>query len=504
MNTAFHQVFGLDNRRTYPIEFYGQKPKSMRILIFIIAIPITIVLITALTTLTSNVVTSFDLYGLMAMIIYCAVQFHKEGESESNTEILILFLVALAIRTAFCFLYNMEPYSDFLATYKRALRMSQEPISQWHDILNTTYTTTFSNITPYIIYETMIIKLFGDSYIPLQIINIVASAGTCVFVAKIAGAIWGKSKNRRAISLCGGYTMAVNPMALFYMSVLTCQHVATFLCFGALYFLICKPLKNTWANLGLCGILLAFSQLMRPEMSITIIAIVCYLIYLLIEFSANRSYKIQPVIRAVVGGALVFVLFWGINFGTDYVLRSSGIVSTPITKSNLLYKVLVGMNYDSSGKVNSSDMALIGNDQEMLAELKERLSSPVKVIKLIGMKINQNYATYGSSAYYFKDLPDDNIYMFVRYYVYLGVNNAFMLAMLISVLFSVLGWIKEMTKPSLFIFILMSGFVLVFLVIEIQARYLQIIFPLYAIFAAKTNSDTACKLKLKLRKTYLT
>ena len=482
------------------VESFSDMPYQRKLLIIIIAIPAAVVIFTALIYGISNVFSEFSLYSVLALSLFMLAVFHRDGDTVSGRDLLKLFTVALIVRTAFCFLYNLEPVSDFWKTYFRAQLLSEAPVSQWSDILHTAYTKTFPSITPYILYETFVIKLFGKGYVALQIINVICSSATCVFVAKIAESIFCRTNERkkRPTALCAGYLMVFNPVALFFISVLSCQHIAICLCLCALYFFICAPLKNNWFNIILGSVVLAFSHLMRSEMTVMIIAVGCFAVYRLFEILfKKKQHDAYAVLKIIAQAACIVITFRAVIFAVDALLLGLDIISVSISDTNLSYKVLVGINTASEGRFNSGDMELLLNGEfdKINEYVIERLKHPLELINLFSVKIKNNFADNSSVFYFDPNAQAGSVKSFIKDHVCTQMNNAYMLSLLFGLFFSVFAWIRKHKQSSVLFFIFMTGLICAFLIVEIQPRYLQILLPVYSVFAADGCMAAAEKIK---------
>lgn len=388
---------------------------------------------------------------------------------------IVVFLTAFFVRAVFCIIWNIAPDNDFLATYERAGILAVTPVSGWNSALGETYTEVFPYITPYIIYEAAVIKIFGSkSIIVLQLINILSSSGSCVLLYKIGTYVWGgvgKKTGRLA-----AWLYIWNPTVLFFMSVLTCQHIALFFLLLGIYIVIRQPWKKWIVNWLVAGIIMAVSNLFRPEILIVNIALFCIaIIYVLREKDVKKTVKFYGTY------ILSYMVFLGL---VNIMLMGNHIVDKSILNSNVAYKLLIGLNYEHHGTWNMEDAVMIAEDEEELWKLvRERIREPLKLGELAKEKI---YITWGEYTNYscHGNWDELSAKMYFQQNILSALCNGYMLFVIFFAFSKCVSLKKDLKTNEWFITIIMIGYCMVYILIETSNRYVYVFVPFFTLLAA--------------------
>jgi hypothetical protein len=249
------------------------------------------------------------------------------------------------------------------------------------------------------------------------------------------------------------------------MPVLTNQHSATCFFAAAIWCFYKKPIKNNWLNSALCAVLTAISQLLRPEMYVVLIAAAVICVYSIFK-SGNAVKKLTTLI-------VYIVVFFAVILSVNSILESNGIVHQSILKGNLKYKIAVGLNKETNGAWSAEDEQLIYDESALNEEFFERIKSP-------SMKMMYGKTSYQFGTYVYPWAMSENSPK-ISQIVYRRGSAAFMS---IAVIFAVLGLVLFKNKPIFPICMIFVGYMAVFAVIEIQARYNYLVVPLILVLAS--------------------
>lgn len=196
--------------------------------------------------------------------------------------------------------------------------------------------TSFSGLesfvqSPFIMYESFFIRLFGDATFVLKICNILYCGATAFFIYKLASTLFHEECGRIAAML---YALYIPNIVL--CSVLTNEHLATCLFYFACYLLIHKGLSHSYMW-GVAASLFALSNMIRPLGLFLIIVLVMYLVVVEVLQSAER----KKALFKIVG---VCVIFYGVHYGVSYALAKSSSLQYTFTDDRYVQSVLVGGN----------------------------------------------------------------------------------------------------------------------------------------------------------------
>lgn len=296
------------------------------------------------------------------------------------------------------------------------------------------------NITqlPFIIYESIVIRIFGDTVFVLQLCNILFCIGTVFFIYRIAAMIFGEECGRIASVFYALYIPNI-----FTSSLLTPESLAMFLFYFACYILLYRGLDHPYMWV-LSSILFAFSNMIFPMGLFFPIFITVYV--LLIEFFQSATK--QKALLKMIG---VLILFYSVHFGVSYGINTMGMSQYTISNETYVQSVLIGKT-QSEEKIPKNQSVT----EYMNQKLKEIEGERFKALKPV---MNQ-FSNEGTNSILFK----------YEKLIYIAVT-LFMAIALLHFL------IKKQQHEGYMLFVLLiSGYVLLRL-FQIDVAYYNIIMP---------------------------
>lgn len=369
-------------------------------------------------------------------------------------------------------LWTIVPVSDFQLTYDLSAALYRVPPSEWGSVLNqigTDYNGLWSAHLPFLLYQTLVFEVFGKSVTALQGMNLLESVLTCLLAAQTAKSLFGDKAGALA-----GWLFALNPTVLFFVPVLTNQHIATMFFMIALWAYFNRPFQRETLNGVFCGLALALSQLMRPEMYLVLIAFVVCLIYKLLGRPRPRK---KQIFKQILFVAVVFAVFFGCIWGLNEILIRSGTIHGSLFSGNLQYKLVVGLNQETGGLWNAADASLLYVPEQLGQTLSQRLSDPVSVVVLMVKKILYQMGSFGYSWSYI-----DRVSPAVqKFYICISQAGGSLLALSSG---AAILLRPSHRKRQALLLVVMAGFIAAFSLIEVQARYNFLFFSLFAVTAA--------------------
>ncbi|NGP58684.1 hypothetical protein FLT15_09980 [Paenibacillus thiaminolyticus] len=380
--------------------------------------------------------------------------------------ITILVVFSFAVRFIWIAIFQTPPVSDFKMMYDSAVNASNGIF----DFVHNSYYESWPYQLGFTFYQSIIIKIFGEGLFTLKMLNVLFGAGTCILVYFIASKLFNEYSGRIA-----GLLYAFNLPGIFMSSVLTNQYIAIFLFSLALYLLILRYKHNTHLTFFgiLIGVLLSLGNLMRPVGIIMLIAII---IFLLISNFLGKSK--EDKVRTIKLTSLILVSYYLFFLVCSYSLILGGITDHTLSNRDPLWKVVLGLNADSNGGYSNADAELIQSlpiDERKAVEIsliKERISDKRVLSDLFIRKFYYMWGELDSAAFWsLGDLDRPDVYGSLQKYE----RHMF----IVTVLFGTISMIYLLFNKSLFnkdngyllplLFVI--GYVLIHLVIEIQARY---------------------------------
>lgn len=398
-----------------------------------------------------------------------------------------LFVVRFALALCFILWLDSQPVQDFQTMYTAAGQLACGS----HDYLSSIYFFNWAYQSAFVAYQALVIFLFGNSLLPLQILNAVWMAGTTVLVYKLARCFLSEKA-----AMTAGVLYCFYPAPLFLSGVLTNQHLSVFLLYSALYLLLYKPLSPVRALLS--GALLAVGNAIRPIGVIVMLAAVLWLLLL-----ALRRAKLGFSLR----GLCVAVSYFAVGAVLSGLIVSSGINPEGLSNNQPMWKFVVGLNQDSSGRWNQADydaylsLPTQQAQEAMKQAVQDRLS--VGPIKLAGLAWRKSAAMWAGN----EDLYWGFGHMKQDAPAVAGLSwNSLQLALsrfdkgiyLLAFAFAFFGLLSRLRKkvtegsdPSLLFTLLLCGYYGVHLIVEVQSRYRYFLMPCVFILAAMALSGRA-------------
>lgn len=436
---------------------------------------------------------TFPMIICIICIIFIATNLAKLDNSLINS--LIIFFTIFIIRSIIAFKFDHVPFNDFEVYLESAKLLANGNIA---DVANVAYYKNFPELFGFIIWESILIKIFGYNLIALKIVN-------CIIAGCIGIIIYFISKKlNKEIGIMASFLYAIYPSQVIMTSVLTNQHLATLLYLLAILIIQYKIIDefNIGKNLlwgSIVGVLICIGNIIRPIAPPIMIAIIIF-------FAINRFKLIKINYIAI---AIVFIIpisFFMTGKLYDLTLYKIGLTESIGKSSDLRYKFIVGLNKDSNGQYSDKIMnEFWGADEEHRNDMFKdainyNIKEPIILFDLIKEKMNVLFGIPDNS-YYWLTNKNKEILMFEsqntphntntinninRYEnIYNSAESSFNSILYFMAALGVLICSKNNKKEwaKLLILILMT-YISVYCIIEVQARYRYFLMPFIIIFAS--------------------
>ena len=391
---------------------------------------------------------------------------------------ILLLVVSFLIRLAAIVVFNFPQTTDFKLMYECALKFVNHDFS-WN---STAYFMMWPYQSGYVVYEGLLLKLINNIYF-LKVLNIIYESLLVVLIYYFSR-IFVKDESARVAAIL----FMIYPYNIYLGTTLANHHIATILSYLGIVFLLSRKKKPYYFIVA--GILIGLSNVLRPE---GIIIIFSYLLFMIFNLKKDNFKK------EVLGFLILLVSYGGINLICSNLIILSGVNNDGLKNTNPLWKFVLGFNGDSCGYYDSNDEVYINDKEKELEIIKERLN-PSNVGRLVLCKTNRMWlsnkidvkdSSY-DKAYYignikikFNDLA--NVVSLTNHYIFLFV----MVMMILGVFRNRKDIINN---ESLFFLIMVVVAYFVFLLIEIQPRYLYLIHPSIFILSAYGIEEVMKKL----------
>ena len=319
--------------------------------------------------------------------------------------------------------------------------------------------------TGIVIYQGLILKIF-NSELAIKIINAIFSSLTVVLVYKGASKLTNE-KTGKIVSLL----YMILPISLILNSMLNNQILSALLMYIGIFFLIKKEKKLK--DYIISAILISFGNIIRPE---GIVVVFSLLVYELLKFKKEAAVDIAKKVLVF----LVIYLFIGKT--ASFIVQKTNINPIGLENKNPLWKFVLGFNSDSCGYYTEDDEKYIQDKDLEKKIIKERLSNPEKIAKLEVCKIEHFWLLPDESTRS-NTLSNKKYKIFNHEFEYKTLENIalklnsfiYLITLIMCFIGIILNRKKMYEDNSVFFVILFITTFFVYLLIEINSKYIYFI-----------------------------
>lgn len=393
---------------------------------------------------------------------------------ENRTFLFLLIALAFSVRLVWILTINTPPATDFRAMYNGAVGIFY---GDWLPIQRE-YFYSWPYQLGFTAYESFLLFLFGEGTSSIKFFNVLYGVGTVFFTYKIASLLFNELAGRIA-----GIFYAFYIPAIVMTSVLTNQYIAIFFFYWAFYLLIKNGINHKW-NWIFIGALLALGDIMRPLGTFILLAVSCYMFLAFLK--KGRIHK-ERVVKKFIG---ILVVFYFVHYLISASFIAWGITEYPLSNRNPLWKFVLGFNHETEGQYSVEDAEYVaryslGTERNEVEKklIKERLEDKSEVAVLLGKKFNNMWGIRDESIFWSmghqKESAQD-----IHKVLYASERMMFLLLLFGGIAYLLLSFRTEIDKRKAFFLILILGYVLVHLLVEVQTKYRFFINPTLAIIAS--------------------
>lgn len=378
-----------------------------------------------------------------------------------------VLLVSFIIRILWITLTETIPVSDFAIMYGSSKEVFGGNFNCFHGV---SYFARFPHNTITVLYYSLFYNFNENPIFLIKLFNVLFSTLSVFIMYCIVKQLLGYKS-----AVVSAVLLSLFPPFIMYTSQILSENMAIPFYLISIYFFI-KYIKNTsqYKWIIFSGLALSIGNLFRM---VGIIFLIAYIMYLIIYKGIKSSVKSIPII------ILMFILPLYI---TSTLLLNNRIIESHLwqPKETVLTSVLRGSNLESFGFWNKEDSEISSKynydytkvKEESIKLIKERLlHSPVKNIAALYIaKLSGQLAVSDFGAFEFTVI-DSNDTISIKLFRYMG----FTLLTLINIFhvfllyFAITGLKKNknlLSESYLFI-ILTLGFIMFYLISEVQPRY---------------------------------
>ena len=351
-------------------------------------------LVSSYRELDGNNITTIEVIGwsMVSLLMVPLIAYLSTKYLSKKVYIILLISIAFLLRIGWAYWVKTPIISDFHVLYSAAIDI----VNGDYGFMESAYFQKWTYQLGFSFYESIVIFIFGESPRALKFLNILYSVGTVVVVYLTATKLFNELSGRIA-----GLIFALYIPSILMSSVLTNQHLSTFLYFLALYFVINSGFskKYRWITIGL---LIGLGNIIRPLGSIVLLAI---LVYVVIVFLLKGNKEIYlTYAKKFIGIIAVYLVVQNL---VSMMMIGIGITDETLKNKDSLYKFVVGFNQETGGKYSKEDreyldqFSLWDERNEKAKELiQERITDKGEVLKLLNHKFTYLWGDKDSSIHW--------------------------------------------------------------------------------------------------------
>lgn len=372
----------------------------------------------------------------------------------------IVLLFLLFTRGVSLFTIQTPLESDFQTMYT----ISQEILNGAISDFSKYYMNEYTYQIPYILYQAGLLAL-NPQLLFLKCINGVYSVLTVLCLYSIAKKV--ASRGAARVITCF-YAIWIFPMT--YTSVISNQWSSTLFLLLGIRMVLGDWKQHTSLKHIAVGASIAIAALLRPDAIVSVLAIVAYGIYLLLQNKEKWKLYCKNI--------LIFIVTYSmLTNGVMGIIKHTEFVTNP-QSDDYLWKFVCGLNSEAQGRWNAEDFNLVYNDalsreerkQLEIEMIKERLTH-TDFLSLWSQKI---YVYWNQFEYFWtfgytqeieifgKSIATETIVSYAK-----KIDKAIWGTMLIL---AIVG-LAQKRKKAILPYIILIGTFLIYLWIEVQGRY---------------------------------
>lgn len=440
-------------------------------------------------------ITIFAIVILLVLAVLCIAFRKKLRVVHSNynikkIDIKYILLIALLLRLIWVIIIPTKPFSDFGVMYNYA---KDAALGKFYGFYGIGYFARFAHDSITVLYFSLFYHISDNPLIVVKLLNVLFQTTAVYYMYKL---VFQLTKNETSAKV-SAFLLTVFPPFVIYVSQTMSENMAMpFYIASVFYFFkgIETKGKSSLKFYILCGLLLSAANMFRMVGTVFLVA---YAMYLLLYEGPKKFITKYPVIILAFG--ILFLI-------VSQSLVSSGVLERQLWNSRepAITSILKGTNIEHDGSYNDEDAALpikLNNDSEKIKKeaskiIIKRLTTtpPLKLAAFYVKKLLLQWGCSDYGAVNWTVTADDNslissiikknmlvVYLFTSLiYCFILIRAAVLL----------IKSEKRISKEMYFFYITMTGFILLYLLTEMQPRYAFIAAWIFIVLGTGKNEET--------------
>lgn len=381
-----------------------------------------------------------------------------------------LLLIGFLLRILWILIIHTQPTSDFKLMYDTANIVAN---GNNEAFFGNSYFARFPHDSVTVLYFSMFFRLFKGPLFIIKLVNVLLGTFNVWIVYKI-----GKNMFNKKLGRIAAFIITFFPPFIIYCSETMAENMAIPLFLTSIYFFFKFTDKQKVRYAIISAILLSFGDLFRPVGKVFIIAYLIY--YILIKIKINSRKNIIKSIIAMGIGFIIPTIF------ISNILVKNNILENQIWKPKepIIMTILKGTNFETTGAWSEIDSSIPQkynyNKQEIERVAKGEIINRIRehnfidIIKFYTEKfvMQWGFGDFGGCSWALEGNPGVKIG-----YPYISLLSTTLLIFSSIYYFSLIGISilgivrKKFSNKIMFMYLLLLGFTLFYLLTERQARY---------------------------------
>lgn len=400
-----------------------------------------------------------------------------------------ILVAAFILRLIWVILIPTSPCSDFAIIYNYAKEAAN---GQYYGFHGTSYFARFAHDSVTVLYFSLFYHITNNPLIIVKLFNVIFQTAAVYYMYKLVLEVFKKESSAKVSALL----LAVFPPFIMYVSQTMSENMAMPLYIASVFYFfkgINQENKKSIFYFALCGVILSMANMFRM---VGVVVLTAYAMYLILYEGYKIFLKRYPVIIAA---------FCVVFFIVSQSLLSAGIIENQLwnSKEPAITSVLKGTNIEFYGAYNDEDAKLpitlkydksaIKREASKIIVKRLTTTPPLVLAKFYVIKLARQWGCGDFEAADWTLSVNDNSFVtaFLKRNLLLAdvLIALIYIAILIRAAIPLIKDRKGQAKEMYFFYILMAGFVLFYLITEMQPRYGFIAAWIFVVLGAKKVTE---------------
>lgn len=233
---------------------------------------------------------------------------------------------------------------------------------------------------PNVVYESLLLRLFGPYPAAIQLPNTLWGGLACLLTALLTRMLTGSHR----AGLAAGALLACCPTLLFSAGMFSWVPLYSLLLLAGLWLLICRPFGCPFLNNLLAGAAWGLCQVLRPGLPVPLLAAAVWLLFTL----PGRAEKKQLLLRAgcLLAGFLAAFLLLGLGL--------SALTGTNALDGHLAARAAIGLNGAHNGQYSAEDAPLLDGSADPLETAARRWQGVTGTLRQLARKVRFQFGSF--------------------------------------------------------------------------------------------------------------